>query len=385
MSVTAAKGYVAGAVAAGIRRRSVPDLAVVASIPRATGAAMFTTNRVQAAPVKVSRRHIEVAEPQAVVVNSGVANAATGPRGELDALATASETARLLSLRIEEVLVLSTGLIGAPLPLARVRAGLASLIPELSSDGGLIAAEAIMTTDTRPKTSTSTGPGFTVGGMAKGAGMIHPMLATMLTVITTDYTLGPGEALEHLRPAVAHSFNTITVDGDCSTNDTVVLLANGAAGAPRDDAAFAETLAEVCSDLARQIVEDGEGATMVIEVTVTGGKGNSDAAAVALKIAGSSLVKTAAFGRDPNWGRVAAAAGAATTAGQPVTLDADTLTIAFNGTKVFSRGRPTGTDPDMDGPVLVIDVDLGQGSGSARYLSTDLSYEYVRINSEYST
>ncbi|MCI0545503.1 MAG: bifunctional ornithine acetyltransferase/N-acetylglutamate synthase, partial [Actinobacteria bacterium] len=150
MSVTAAKGYVAGAVAAGIRRRSVPDLAVVASIPRATGAAMFTTNRVQAAPVKVSRRHIEVAEPQAVVVNSGVANAATGPRGELDALATASETARLLSLRIEEVLVLSTGLIGAPLPLARVRAGLASLIPELSSDGGLIAAEAIMTTDTRP-------------------------------------------------------------------------------------------------------------------------------------------------------------------------------------------------------------------------------------------
>ncbi|MCI0425577.1 MAG: bifunctional ornithine acetyltransferase/N-acetylglutamate synthase, partial [Actinobacteria bacterium] len=184
---------------------------------------------------------------------------------------------------------------------------------------------------------------------------------------------------------VAHSFNTITVDGDCSTNDTVVLLANGAAGAPRDDAAFAETLAEVCSDLARQIVEDGEGATMVIEVTVTGAKSNSDAAAVALKIAGSSLVKTAAFGRDPNWGRVAAAAGAATTAGQPVTLDADTLTIAFNGTKVFSRGRPTGTDPDMDGPVLVIDVDLGQGSGSARYLFTDLSYEYVRINSEYST
>jgi glutamate N-acetyltransferase/amino-acid N-acetyltransferase len=385
MSVTSARGYLAGAVTAGIRRRALPDLAVVHSTSRATGAAMFTINQAQAAPVKLSRHHVAVADPQAVVINSGVANAATGPQGDLDALLTATETARLLGVEIEEVLVLSTGLIGARLPMARVMSGLADLVPELSADGGHAAAGAIMTTDTKPKTSVVSAGGFTVGGMAKGAGMIHPALATMLGVITTDYALDPGEAIGFLRPAVDKSFNRITVDGECSTNDTVVLLANGAAGAPRSDALFAETLEQVCGDLARQIVADGEGATIVIEVTVSGAATTEDAVAVAEQISRSSLVKTAAFGRDPNWGRVVAAAGAARVMGRPVTLVLDTLTIAFNGTKVFAGGRPTETSPDMTQTVLTIDVDLGLGSGSARYLSSDLSYEYVRINSEYST
>lgn len=383
--MTSARGYVAGAVTAGIRRRAVPDLAVVHSTTRATGAAMFTINQAQAAPVKVSKHHIALAEPQAVVVNSGVANAATGPQGDLDALLTATETARLLGVEIEEVLVLSTGLIGARLPMARVMSGLADLVPNLTADGGHAAAGAIMTTDTKPKTSAVSVGGFTVGGMAKGAGMIHPALATMLGVITTDYTLGSGEAIEFLAPAVDKSFNRITVDGECSTNDTVVLLANGAAGAPRADALFAETLEQVCSDLARQIVADGEGATIVIEVTVSGAATTEDAVAIADQISRSALVKTAAFGRDPNWGRVVAAAGAARVGDRPVTLNLDTLTIAFNGTKVFAGGRPTEAEPDMTPSVLAVDVDLGHGGGSARYLSSDLSYEYVRINSEYST
>jgi glutamate N-acetyltransferase/amino-acid N-acetyltransferase len=385
LSVTAAKGFVAGATAAGIRRRAMPDLALVHSTTRATGAAMFTVNQAQAAPVRVSRRHLAVAEPQAVVINSGVANAATGPQGDLDAVLTATETARLLGLDIEEVLVLSTGLIGAKLPMARVMAGLETLAPGLSADGGQAAAEAIMTTDTHPKTSVVGAGAFTVGGMAKGAGMIHPMLATMLAVVTTDYALGPGEAIGFLRPAVEESFNRITVDGECSTNDTVVLLANGAAGAPRDDEAFAAALHEVCSDLARQIVSDGEGASMLIEVAVSGARSSDDALAIADRVARSALVKTAAFGRDPNWGRVVAAAGAASTAEGPVGFDLDTLTVAFNGTKVLTSGRPTQGRPDLTSTVLTIDVDLGLGSGSARYLSSDLSYEYVRINSEYST
>jgi glutamate N-acetyltransferase / amino-acid N-acetyltransferase len=346
---------------------------------------MFTTNQVQAAPIKVSRSHLAAAEPQAVVINSGVANAATGERGELDAIATASEAARLLGLDVEEVLVLSTGLIGVPLPLGKVRAGLAELAPSLSRAAGTTAAEAIMTTDTRPKTSTVERRGFVVGGMAKGAGMIHPALATMLAVITTDYAFEPGEAIEFLRPAVEKSFNHISVDGDCSTNDAVVLLSNGAAGAPRDDVAVADALGEVCADLARQIVEDGEGATVIVAIMVAGAASAHEANAIAQRVATSSLVKTAVFGRDPNWGRIVAAAGSAPVGGSFAQVDIDRLTIGFNGTKVLDQGRPTGAVPDMSPPRLAIDLDLGLGSGAATYSSTDLSYEYVRINAEYTT
>ena len=232
MSVTAARGFVASGVHSGIRR-SGPDLAVVRSTARAVGAAVWTTNRVLAAPVVVSKRHLDAAEPQAVVINAGVANAATGETGIADAELTAAETASALGLRPEEVVVLSTGVIGVPLPMDRVLAGVREASAALAPDGGEGAATAILTTDRWPKQAAVEGDGFVVGGMAKGAGMIHPRLATMLAVVTTDYPLAPGEPIDFLRPAVDASFNRISVDGECSTNDAVLLLANGASGVER--------------------------------------------------------------------------------------------------------------------------------------------------------
>jgi glutamate N-acetyltransferase / amino-acid N-acetyltransferase len=382
VSVTAARGFAASGVHAGIRKSKL-DLAIVRSVERATGAAMFTANRVQAAPVVVSREHLELAEPQAVVVNSGVANAATGERGLLDARATAAETARRLDLDAEEVLVLSTGVIGAPLPLHAVLGGLGPAAASLSRDGGGAAAEAIMTTDTQPKQAAAQGPGFVVGGMAKGSGMIHPNLATMLAVVTTDYPLEPGEALEYLRPAVEESFNSISVDGECSTNDSVVLLANGASRATRDDGAFRHALHAVCRDLAAQIVADGEGATVVAEINVSGAASTPEAKAIARRIATSPLVKTALFGRDANWGRILAAAGSAPYNGGYAQLDPARVKLALNGVAVLDRGAPSGDEPALDGADCTIDLDLGLGDGSAAYLTTDLSFDYVRINAEY--
>jgi glutamate N-acetyltransferase / amino-acid N-acetyltransferase len=384
MSVTAAHGFVASGVRCGIRRNAA-DLALVRSTVPATGAGMFTVNRVQAAPVKVSRRHLELAEPQAVVVNSGVANAATGVRGELDARATAAETARLLGLHAEEVLVLSTGVIGAPLPLANVLSGLRAASAGLSPEGAGDAAEAIMTTDTRSKQALARGAGFAVGGMAKGSGMIHPNLATMLAVVTTDYPLEPGEALEFLRPAVAESFNSISVDGECSTNDTVVLLANGASRAARDDEAFSAALRSVCTDLARQIVADGEGATVLAEISVNGAASKAEAAAIARRIATSALVKTALFGRDANWGRVLAAAGSAPYNGGYARLEPERVTLRYNGATVLAAGAPQPAQPELAGAGCRIELDLGLGDGGASYLTSDLSYDYVRINAEYRT
>jgi glutamate N-acetyltransferase/amino-acid N-acetyltransferase len=382
MSVTAPRGFVASGVHCGIRKAK-PDLALVRSLAPATGAAMFTVNRVQAAPVVVSREHLALAQPQAVVANSGVANAATGMRGELDARATAAEAARLLDLYAEEVLVLSTGVIGSPLPLARVLPGLDDAANALSDDGGAAAAEAIMTTDTRPKEAHADGPDFAVGGMAKGSGMIHPNLATMLAVVTTDYPVQPGEALEFLAPAVAESFNAITVDGECSTNDTVVLLANGASGAERDDAAFAAALGQVCRGLAAQVVADGEGATVLAEVAVSGAASAAEAKAIAGRIATSPLVKTALHGRDANWGRILAAAGSATYNGGYARLDPDRTTLALNGVAVFEGGSPRSAEPVLDDGRCLIELELGLGTGHATYLTTDLSHEYVSINADY--
>jgi glutamate N-acetyltransferase/amino-acid N-acetyltransferase len=382
MSVTAPLGFVAAGVHAGIRKEKA-DLAVLRSTVPAVGSAMFTTNQLQAAPVVVSKSHLAVAEPQAVVINSGVANAATGLRGELDAVATAAEAGRLLGLDAEQVLVLSTGVIGALLPLEKVTAGLAQAVPALSPDGGATTAEAIMTTDTRPKTASVARDGFVVGGMAKGAGMIHPALATMLAVVTTDYPLEAGEAGAFLRPAVEESFNRISIDGECSTNDAVVLLANGASGCARNDASFAAALREVCADLSAQIVADGEGATVLLEIEVAGAATAADASAIARRIATSPLVKTAAFGRDANWGRVLAAAGSAPSNGGFAQLDQRLLSLSFNGTSVFAGGAPTAHEPSLEGAVCRIELDLGLGAGAASYLSSDLSYDYVRINAEY--
>jgi glutamate N-acetyltransferase/amino-acid N-acetyltransferase len=387
MSVTAAAGFVASGVHAGIRR-SGSDLAIVRSTTPAVGAAVWTTNRVLAAPVIVSKRHLEAAEPQAIVINAGVANAATGESGIVNAERTAAEVAAALDLEPDEVVVLSTGVIGLPLPMDRVLAGVQAASAALDPEGGAAAAAAILTTDRWPKQALVEGDGFVVGGMAKGAGMIHPRLATMLAVVTTDYPLEAGEPAVLLKEAVDASFNRISVDGECSTNDAVVLLANGASGVertPARDEQFTEALAAVCAALAREIVSDGEGATVLLEISVSGAVSNEEADAVARRIATSPLVKTAAFGRDPNWGRVLAAAGSAPFNGGFAHVDADRLSVSFDGAAVFVLGEPTGTTPELGGSAVAIDLDLGLGAGTASYLASDLTVDYVRLNAEYTT
>jgi glutamate N-acetyltransferase/amino-acid N-acetyltransferase len=383
LSVTAAKGITAGAARCGIRKADRLDLAIVHSTVPATGAAVFTANRVQAAPIVVSREHLVRAQPQAVVVNSGVANAATGAPGIEAARATAAATAAKLNLDPEQVLVLSTGVIGEQLPVDKVVAGIASI--ELG-DHGNDAAHAIMTTDTGPKESVARGDGFAVGGMAKGSGMIHPNLATMLAVVTTDYPLEPGEAIDFLRPAVDASFNAISVDGECSTNDTVVLLANGASGITRTPASeeqFALCLRSVCGELAKKIVADGEGATVVAEIAVHRAASDAEARAIAERVATSPLVKTALHGHDANWGRIAAAAGSAKFDGGYAELDPDRLSIAIDGVPVLVDGTPSGDEPTLTNGNCAISLDLALGDGAATYLTTDLSYDYVRINADY--
>jgi glutamate N-acetyltransferase / amino-acid N-acetyltransferase len=385
MSITAPQGFAAAGVHAGIRREK-KDLALVRTLGEGTGAAMWTRNRVLAAPVVVSQEHLACAQPQAVAINSGVANAATGEQGIADARATAEHAASLLGLVPEQVLVLSTGVIGAPLPLALVTAGLEAAAAALSPDGGADAAEAILTTDTRAKQAVSYGPGFTVGGMAKGSGMIHPNLATMLAVVTTDYPLLAGEAIDFLRPAVEQSFNSISVDGECSTNDAVVLLSSDAARierTPASDESFSRALHAVCADLAHQVVEDGEGATLLAEIAVSGAASGGEAKAIAQRIATSSLVKTALFGRDANWGRVLAAAGSAPWNGGYAQLDPALVSLTYNGTPVLVAGTPQNAEPSVEGAVCSIELDLGLGDGSAAYLTSDLSYDYVRINADY--
>ena len=387
MSVTAARGFLACGVRSGMKTEGL-DLALVRSTAPAVGAAMFTQNRVQAAPVTVSRRHLAQAQPQAIVLNSGCANAATGEGGEQDALTTAAEAARLLGLSSEEILLCSTGVIGVRLPLDKLLPGLTVAATALSEAGGSDAALAIMTTDTRSKQASAAAEGFTVGGMAKGAAMIHPQLATMLAVITTDYPLEPGEPEQFLRPAVEHSFNRISVDGDCSTNDTVILLANGAGEVERSKATereFERLLEQVCHELAEQIVKDADGFTVLMEVNVRGAVDEGQAVAIAARIASSPLVKTAVFGHDPNWGRVMMAAGSASWSGGYAELDPGKVTLAFNGTKVLASGAHIEVTPAMEGVSCVIDLDLGLGAGEASYLASDLSYEYVRLNAEYTT
>jgi glutamate N-acetyltransferase / amino-acid N-acetyltransferase len=384
MSVTAAKGFVAGAVGCGIRKEDRLDLAIVHSLVPATGAGMFTVNRMQAAPVRVCKEHLELAQPRAVVANSGVANAATGEQGIADARATAAAAASKLGIAPEEVLVLSTGVIGAPLPVEKVVAGIETI--SLADDGGNAAAEAILTTDTSSKQVARSPRGFTVGGMAKGSGMIHPMMATMLAVVTTDYPLDDGEAIAFLRPAVDASFNAITVDGECSTNDTVILLANGASGVERTaetDAAFASTLRSVCGELAKQIVADGEGATVLAEIAVRGAVSDGEARAIAERVATSPLVKTALYGHDANWGRIAAAAGSAKHNSGFAALDPDKLSIVIDGVPVLVSGVPSGDEPVLTNGHCAIEIDLALGNGVASYLTSDLSYDYVRINAEY--
>ncbi|MDQ7843765.1 MAG: bifunctional glutamate N-acetyltransferase/amino-acid acetyltransferase ArgJ [Armatimonadota bacterium] len=391
--VTAPRGFRAAGIHCGIKAGR-KDLALIVSETLASAAGMFTTNAVKAAPVLVSQEKIQSGVAQAVIVNSGNANACTGPRGEADAREMTRLTAEALGIAEEFVLVASTGIIGVPLPMDAIRSGIPRLASALSADGR-DAAEAILTTDAFVKTSAvqlRLGERVvTIGGMAKGAGMIHPRMATMLAFLTTDAALSPPLLRQALRQAVDRSFNVISVDGDTSTNDSVFLLANGqAGGAPltADDAAFdrfTEALTVVAADLARLIVKDGEGATKLITVTVRGARSPADARRVLSAVMTSPLVKTAIYGGEPNWGRILAAAGRSGAA-----LIPERVEMAIAGIPVVSGGQglPGALAPAAEAmaqPEYEIVLDLHLGSGEATGWTCDLNERYVKINAGYMT
>lgn len=392
--VVAAKGFVSAGVAAGLKAGGHRDLALVASesgpVP---AAACFTTNVVAAAPVIVSREHIANGRCAAVVINSGGANACTGERGIADARAMAAATADALGVIPGDIVVCSTGVIGEHLPLDKVLAGIGAAAEALDAANGDAAAEAIMTTDTVAKQVAVRvdvdGLHYTVGGMAKGSGMIAPNMATMLSVVTTDAPLDAAACAAVLSSVVKVTFNRVTIDADTSTNDTVVLMASGAAGgAPigTDDprlAAIAEATHAVCAELSRMIARDGEGATKLVTVTVTGAASEADAERAARTIAESPLVKTAVWGEDANWGRVAMAAGRS-----GAQFDAFDLAISFAGIPVCAGGMAVGFDEDEAAAALAADeieivVSLGAGGFSATVLTCDLTDGYVHINGDY--
>lgn len=396
-AVVAARGFRAASSAAGIKASGSPDLALIVSDHDAVCAGVFTTNRVKAAPVVWSQTVVRSRRSvRAVLINSGNANACTGAHGETAVRRTAGSLARALDIEPGEILLASTGVIGVPLPIDRVLAALPHAVQGLGGTPahGHGAAKAILTTDTRTKEYVATarlGKRLVrVGGMAKGAGMIHPSMATLLGVITTDAPLSRAQARRLLASAVWPSFNAISVDGDTSTNDCVFLLANGAAGGriPSGSAAearIAEALTDVCAVLARMVAADGEGARKLIEVTVRGARSSSDARTIARAIASSSLVKAAVHGCDPNWGRVFAAAGRA---GVPVRLERMELRIgghlvAKGGAALAGRQGKAATH--LRNKSVTLDLSIGNGAGTAIALGCDLSPEYVSINAEYRT
>lgn len=390
--VTFARGFSAGAVAAGVKdpKGDRLDLALLAADAPCTSAAVFTTNKVIAAPCVVTKRHLASGRLRGVVVNSGNANACTGDRGERDAIAMTAAAAATLGARPDEIAVASTGVIGVPLPIDRMLKAIARL--RLSVEGWDDLSRAIMTTDTRPKVAEREvwlrGKPVRVGGVAKGAGMIHPNMATLLAFITTDAALDGTRAERALRMAVDASFNAISVDGDTSTNDTALLLASGASGVDVDGDAwdpFVEALTEVSGDLAKAIVADGEGATKMFEVRVRGASSTEDARLAARTITTSNLVKTAIHGADPNWGRILAAAGRS-----GARIAQRRASVRVGGVDVFTRGAPAQWDAAavraaFEQPRIEIEVDLGSGDASAVAWGCDLSAEYVHINADYTT
>jgi glutamate N-acetyltransferase/amino-acid N-acetyltransferase len=392
--VTTPQGYRASGASAGIKADKGLDLALLVSDTPATAAAVFTTNRAQAAPILVSREHLSASGgvARAIVVNSGCANACTGDDGLRAARAMAAETARLVRCSVAEVLVASTGVIGVALPIEKIRAALPAAFRELASDHGAMAARAIMTTDPFPKEAAAEvkigGRTIRIGGMAKGSGMIEPIMATMLGFLTTDADVPQPLLARALRDAVDDTFNAITVDGECSTNDAVMLLANGASGASIDVGncdAFVDGLRAVCRQLALGIVRGGEGATKLVTVTVTGAASAADARRAAKAIANSLLVKTAIHGGDPNWGRLIAVAGRAN-----VAFELSRAAVMIGPTTLFRNGRPYDEGAAqaaeyLKGTEIAVSVDLGSGAASSTVWTCDLSAEYVRINAEYRT
>jgi glutamate N-acetyltransferase/amino-acid N-acetyltransferase len=394
--ITAVPGVLAAGVAAGIKAGGKKDLALIYSSSPARAAAVFTTNQVKGAPVQVSMEHIRGGQAQAIVASSGCSNVCTGEEGIKAAREMTKIVGELLRIPAKQVLVASTGVIGVPLPMDRVRAALPKLVKALSPQGGRQAAEAIMTTDTRPKDAALRvevgGRRVTIGGIAKGVGMIEPHMATMFCFLATDAVICTAALARVLRRAADHSFNRITVDGDQSTSDTTAILANGLAentpldGASRALRQFAVGVEALVERLARMLMKDGEGATHVVEVAVRGGANRRQALAAARSVANSPLVKTAINGQDPNWGRIMMALGKSAARVQP-----DRVGIAFNDEVVVERGmlRPGArlerVREVMAKPEYVIAIDLGLGNGRERVWTCDLSEEYVRINGKYTT
>ena len=405
MAVTFPRGFLAGTAACGIKAftagaSAIPtgqkdDLCVIRSEHGCDAGAVFTTNKVKSASVVIDQLHLEHNRVRALAINSGNANACTGAQGFKDALLMAKLTADRLDLDPHQVLVSSTGVIGRYLPMNAIKAGITEACGKLSAEGGAEAARAIMTTDTVPKTAQLEveigGATIRVGGMCKGSGMIHPNMGTLLAYITTDAAVEPGLMGRLVKSIADRSFNQVTIDGDSSTNDTFVMLANGAAGNSPirpggvDAELLENALLEVARQLARAIAEDGEGASKLITVRVVDALSDADARTAARAVASSSLVKTAVHGGDPNWGRIVCALGYS---GSDLAID--TLTVRVGGVTVFARGA--GVDADLhairkvfEEPEIEIAADLGLGQGTAEAWGCDLSAEYVRINADYTT
>jgi glutamate N-acetyltransferase/amino-acid N-acetyltransferase len=383
VSVTAAKGFTASGIAAGIKENGNPDLALVVNNgPRAAAAGVFTSNRVKAAPVLWSEQVLKGGQLTAVVLNSGGANACTGPKGFQDTHATAEKVAEVLGQNAAEVAVASTGLIGILLPMDKLLPGVEQAAAALSEHGGEKAAIAIKTTDTVHKTSVVQGDGWTVGGMAKGAGMLAPGLATMLVVLTTDADVDSDTLDRALRSATKVTFDRVDSDGCMSTNDTVLLLASGASEVTPGYAEFAEAVRAVCDDLGQQLIRDAEGAGKDIRIEVVNAASEDDAVEVGRSIARNNLLKCAIHGEDPNWGRVLSAIGTTSAAFEP-----DRLNVAINGVWVCKNGS-VGEDReqvDMRYREVHIVADLAAGTETATIWTNDLTAEYVHENSAYSS
>ena len=388
---TSPKGFQAGAVFAGMKTygEGKLDLAILASDLPCTVAATFTKNVLHSASVDVNRAHLAAGSPRVVVVNAGIANSSTGVRGLADGEQMAAWTGEKLGYQANDILVCSTGVIGHFLPMEKIERGIAEIV--LRPDGGPELARAFMTTDTRPKRGSVVFGPYTLGGCCKGSGMIHPNMATMLAFLTTDAPIGQTFLQSALSAAVERSFNLLSIDGDTSPSDTVLLFANGAAGGDEINAAsplrgeFEEALDTLCTFLAKEMARDGEGATKLIEVNVTGASSFADASTLIRLMTTSYLLKSAVHGADPNWGRIVAVAGRS-----GVPLNEDRFYVEICGTRVFERAEPTEFDPAgvaeaMRGDRVTITVDLGVGGTSATGWGCDLSAEYVSINADYHT
>jgi glutamate N-acetyltransferase / amino-acid N-acetyltransferase len=386
------KGFLAAGISSGIKKSKKMDLGLLFSPMPCVAAGLFTANKVQAAPLMVCREHLKKGPIHAVVVNSGNANCMTGAQGIRDAVSTTQAIGEILGVMKEQVLVSSTGIIGRPLPLEKIKKGALPLARALSAKGISQLARAIMTTDTFPKevavVCQAGGRKVTIAGIAKGAGMLAPQLknATMLAYIATDAAISQALLKHALRLAVHDSFNAITIDACMSTNDTVIALANGAAGNRRiassgkDFTVFLEALKSVCVALSKMIIRDAEGATKFITIDVEGAASGAEAERLAFSVANSNLFKCAMFGSDPNWGRIAAALGSV-----PSHLDWEKLDIAMNRKPVFKKGKPVPVKNNefLKGKDIHVQVDLHQGNFSKRVYTSDLSYGYVRINADY--